>query len=189
MSHFLARLVERARGTAARVEPMIVPRFAPSPVAEIAAEVETPRPEASEQPATLEEKLLPHPAVQAQAVIEKTEPKVFLEPKKSSLPQRQEKLLVPVEKSAVESTIFVRPSRSSEPPVPAVRNEVSRRSSFTAQRAKRPRPNPLHTTKIQNIERTLLRPNESSDEPPPIVRVTIGRIDVRATPPPVPSRK
>ena len=44
MSHFLARLVERARGTAARVEPIVAPRFAPTAIVEIASEVETPPP-------------------------------------------------------------------------------------------------------------------------------------------------
>jgi hypothetical protein len=38
MTHFLARLVERARGTAPRVEPILVPRFAPAPVVEISSE-------------------------------------------------------------------------------------------------------------------------------------------------------
>ena len=42
MSHFLARLVERARGTAARVEPIVAPRFAPTAIVEIASEVEAP---------------------------------------------------------------------------------------------------------------------------------------------------
>ena len=40
MTHFLGRLVERARGTAPRVEPIIAPRFAPTPSAETATEVE-----------------------------------------------------------------------------------------------------------------------------------------------------
>jgi len=44
MSHFLARLVERARGSAARVEPLLTPRFAPTPIVEIASELEAPPP-------------------------------------------------------------------------------------------------------------------------------------------------
>ena len=41
MTHFLGRLVERARGTAPRVEPIVAPRFAPAPMAEIATAIET----------------------------------------------------------------------------------------------------------------------------------------------------
>ena len=42
MTHFLARLVERARGTAPHVEPLIAPRFASDPPMEITTEVEWP---------------------------------------------------------------------------------------------------------------------------------------------------
>jgi hypothetical protein len=84
--------------------------------------------------------------------------------------------------------VFVRSSTSADQPVPAVKNGMVRRNSFTTSRSKRPRSATPFTTTSRNLERDLLRPNESSEQPP-IVRVTIGRIDVRATLPATPSRK
>ena len=188
MSHFLTRLVERARGTAPRVEPIVAPRFAPTPIVEIASEMETSRPARSDQQPTSEEKSSPRPVAQQEAPAEKAEPKILPQSKKSSLPQQPEKLLVPMEKSAVDPTVFVRPSPSADKSVPAMKNGMVRRSSFTASRSKRPQPATSVTTRSRSFERDLLTPNESSEQPP-IVRVTIGRIDVRATPPAVPSRK
>jgi hypothetical protein len=194
MSHFLARLVERARGTAARVEPIVAPRFAPTPIVEIASEVEAQPPERRDPPErgdqhpTVEDKSSPHAVVRQKAPADKAAPTIIRESEKSSLPQQPEELLVPTEKSAVDSVVFVRPSTSADQPVPAVKNGMVRRNSFTTSRSKRPRSATPFTTTSRNLERDLLRPNESSEQPP-IVRVTIGRIDVRATLPASPSRK
>jgi hypothetical protein len=189
MSHFLARLVERARGTAARVEPLVTPWFTPPPIVEIASEVEAPSPERRDQQPTVEENSSPRAVVRQEASAKKAEPKVLGESKKSSLPQQPEKLLVPVEIKAADATVLVRPLPSTDRPVPAVENGMVRRNSFTASRSKRPRPATPVTTTSRNLERDhLLTPNEWSEQPP-IVRVTIGRIDVRATPPATPSRK
>jgi hypothetical protein len=187
MSHFLARLVERARGTAPRVEPIVAPRFAPIPIVEIASEVETPSLERSDHQRTVKEKSSPREVVQQEAPAEKPEAKILRESEKS-LPQQPEKLLVPMERSTVDSTAFVRPSPSVDRPVPAIQNGIARRNSFTASRSKRPRPAIPLTTTSRNLEGDLLTPNEFPEQAP-IVCVTIGRIDVRATPPAVPSRK
>ena len=202
MSHFLARLVERALGTAARVEPIVAPRFAPTAIVEIASEVETPRPERGDQQPTIEEKSSPRAVPDQEAPAKKAEPKILRESEKSShaatsrftpahkssLPQQPEKLLFPREKSVVNSTAIVRPSLSGDSPVPTMKNGMVRRNSFTPSRSKRPRPPTPLTTTSWNFEHDLLTPNESPGQPP-IVRVTIGRIDVRATPPAAPSRK
>jgi hypothetical protein len=79
MSHFLARLVERARGTAARVEPIVAPRFAPTAIVEIASEVETPRPERGDQQPTVEEKSSPRAVPHQEAPAKKAEPKILRE--------------------------------------------------------------------------------------------------------------
>ena len=188
MSHFLARLVERARGTAARVEPLVAPRFAPTTIVEIASEIETPRQERGDQQPTVEEKSSPRAVPHQEAPAAKGEAKILRESEKPSLPQQPEKLLVPMEKSVVNPTAIVRPSLSGDSPVPAMKNGMVRRNSFKPLRSKRPQPPTPLTTTSWNFERDLLRPNESSEQPP-IVRVTIGRIDVRATLPATPSRK
>ena len=187
MSHFLARLVERARGTAARVEPIVAPRFAPTAIVEIASEVEAPPPERGDQRPTIEEKSSPRAVPHHEASAAKGEAKILRESEKPSLPQQPEKLLIPMEKSVVNSTAIVRPSLSGDSPVPAVKNGMVR-NSFTASRSKRPRQTTPLATTSRNFEHDLLTPNESPGQPP-IVRVTIGRIDVRATPPATPSRK
>jgi hypothetical protein len=188
MSHFLARLVERARGTAARVEPIVAPRFAPTAIVEIASEVEAPPPERADQRPTVEEKSSPRAVPHHEASAAKGEAKILRGSEKPSLPQQPEKLLVPMEKSVVNSTAIVRPSLSGDSPVPEMKNGMVRRNSFKPLRSKRPQPPTPLTTTSRNLERDLLRPNESSEQPP-IVRVTIGRIDVRATLPATPSRK
>lgn len=202
MSHFLARLVERARGTVVRVEPIVAPRFAPTPIVEIASEVETPRPERGDQQPTVEEISSLRAVVQQEAPTKKAEPKTLPESDnsshaapsrftlahKASLPQRPEKLLVPVEMNAMDSMAFVRPSPSADQSVPTVKNGTVTRNSFAISRSKRPQPATPPTTTSRIFERDLLTPNGRSEQPP-IVRVTIGRIDVRATPPAVPSRK
>jgi hypothetical protein len=188
MSHFLARLVERARGTASRVEPIVAPRFAPTPIVEIASEVETPSPERADQHRTVEEKSSARAVVHQEAPTEKTEARLLREPQKPSPPQQSEKLLVPGEISAADSTVFVRPSPPPNRSVQAEKNGRVRRNSFTASRSKRRQPATPIATRSSSFERDLLTPNESPEQPP-IVRVTIGRIDVRATPGAVLSRK
>ena len=202
MSHFLARLVERERGTAARVEPLVTPRFAPTPIVEIASEVETPPPERRDQQPKVEEVSPPRAVVQQEAPAKKAEPKIlresdksshaatsrFTPAHKSSPPQQREKLLVPVEMNAMDSMAVVRPSPSADQSVPTVNNGMVRKNLFTASRLKRPQPAIPLTTRSKRFERDLLTPDESSEQPP-IVRVTIGRIDVRAMPPAAPSPK
>ena len=188
MSHFLVRLVERSRGTAPRVEPVVAPRFAPTPIVEIASEIETPRPERGDQQPTVEEKTSPRAVAQQEAPAGKAEPQIFQESQKSLPPKQPEKLLVPMEKIAVDSTAFVRPSPFADRPVQVIKNGMVRRNSFTALQSKRPRSATPLATRSGSFERDLLTPNEWPEQPP-IVRVTIGRIDVRATPPAVPSRK
>lgn len=195
MSHFLARLVERARGTAARVEPVVTPRFAPTPIVEIASEVETPRPERGAQQPTVEEKSSPRAFVQQEAPARKAEPKIIRESEKSSLPPEivapdpeSEKLLVPPKTVAADSTVVVRRPQARDRPASLVKNGAVKKVSVVPPPARRLRSATPVTTAWRNLEPDLLTPNESPSERP-IVRVTIGRIDVRATPPAVPSRK
>jgi hypothetical protein len=72
--------------------------------------------------------------------------------------------------------------------VPAAKNGTARKHSFTTSQTKRPRPAAPRARTSWSFERDLVTPNESPEQPT-IVRVTIGRIDVRATTPAVPSRK
>jgi len=188
MSHFLARMVQRVRGTAPRVEPVIAPRFAPAPIVEIASEAEIPAPERRHWQPRVEEQSSPRAVVQQEAPAKKGEPKISWESEKSLLSQQPARLLVPAKVAAVDSRAFVRPSQLDDRPVPAIRNgDVSRNSSPTS-RSKRPRSGTPLTTTFRSLERGLLTPNESPEEPR-IVRVTIGRIDVRATPSLAPARK
>ena len=188
MSHFLARLVERARGTAARVEPVITPRFAPTPIVEIASEMEAPSPQRRDQQPKVERASSPRAIIQEEAPGEKTAQQIVRELKASSVPPQREKLLVPMEESVVKSLAVVRPSPPDDRHVPLVKNGMVKRNSFATSRSKRSgRAIPLTTTS-RDLGRDLFRPNESTERPP-IVRVTIGRIDVRATPPAVPLGK
>jgi len=188
MSHFLARLVDRARGIAPRVEPLVAPRFVQTPIVEIAAEIETPPSEPRHQQSKVDEKSSPRGVVQQKAPGEEPESNIIGESQKSSLRQEPAKLLVPMKERVVEPATFVRPSPAADRSVPAVRNGVVKGNSSTTSRAKRPRPGTPLTTTFQNLERGVFVPNESPEEPP-VVRITIGRIDVRATSAAAPTRK
>ena len=178
MSHFLARLVERARGTAPCVEPVVAPRFTAAPIFEVASEVETLPPGREQQPGIANQALS----------AEKPDPKRVSEPERLPLlrdyandDHKTEKLLVPIP----EHPTVVRPSQAANRALPLGKNG---RRFLARSAAKRPRSAAPVSTTLQHLENGLVRPNESSEEPP-IIRVTIGRIDVRATPPGAPSRK
>lgn len=179
MSHFLARLVDRARGTVPCVEPLVAPRFAPAPVFEGASEVEALPPGREQQP-TIARQALSAEKPGAKRVWESEKPSVL--PENSAADREPEKLLVPM---AEHSTMLVKPARAANRAEPSGKNG---KALVPAPVAKQPRQATPLTTTSRNLERGLLAPNESSEEPP-IVRVTIGRIDVWATPIAAPSRK
>ena len=195
MSHFLARLVERAHGTAARVEPLVTPRFAPTPIVEIASEVEAPPAGRGDQHQTVEETSSPRAVVRQEASVKKAEPKILRESDKSSLPpeivapdSEPEKLLVPSKRVAADSTVVVRRPQARDRPALLVKNGAVKKELVAPPTAKWLRSATPVTTALRNVERESVRPNEWPEQRP-IVRVTIGRIDVRATPPAAPPRK
>jgi len=198
MSHFLARLVERARGTAPRVEPVVAPRFAPTPIVEIASEVEVPAPELSPETQTARETKSPGRTIVRQEI---GSPRPDETPREEGTASEPEKLLVP-QKILVpdQPKPIVRRIGPEEVAALPVVNSATPKQSVPEPRATQPGSpipakaivagivDPGHTVAGRKARRTAILPNESHNEPP-IVRVTIGRIDVRATPPAVPSRK
>ena len=96
MTHFLARLVERARGTGPRIEPIIAPRFAPAPVVEIASESEATPP--VRPPETIES---PNAEIVGQE--ENKTPGREVESAGKSIERLQETLLVPPETVSQEA--------------------------------------------------------------------------------------
>lgn len=191
MSHFLARLVERARGTAARVEPLVTPRFAPIAIIDIASEVEASPPDRRDQQPKAENVSSPRAVIQQES---QAEPKILRESDKSSpAPEivapdpKPEKLLVPT-MIATDPTVVVRRPQARDRPALLVKNSAVKKESVAARPAKRLRSGTPGTTALRNLERGAVMPNESPEQPP-IVRVTIGRIDVRATPPTAALRK
>jgi hypothetical protein len=182
MSHFLTRLVERARGTARRVEPTIAPLFAPAPLSEISKEVVVPtQPTTPEIPLATGTRPSPPPLV-SQETDSATPRKVT---QKNSIEVTRKTLLVPPEiseqspPSTIEQTEpsahkTALPRRLALPPQP-------QRRPFVRQSTREPRP-------LVSAHFPAAPAQSISD--PPIVRVTIGRIDVRAAPAPAaPTRK
>lgn len=183
MSHFLGRLVERARGTVPQVEPIIAPRFAPAPVSEIPSEVEAAAPVESREAHTARGK---GPADQESVRQEnsRTGPDKIRE-KEVNAPPEPERLLVPPEiAKPEEARPGVRRILQEDVAAPAAPDRASPRQSLPEERAGRPgSPVPATTSGFARRQREKFAPNESIEERP-IVRVTIGRIDVRATPTP-----
>jgi hypothetical protein len=193
MTHFLGRLVERARGTAPRVEPIIAPRFAPAPVsAEITTENEAVPPaglpQAMEPPAARRETGPPGAIESPRSVLVRQEKTSAEVPKEdlieSAAPAEPETLLVPL--SRPDDDRSQPPARTRESG--SLRRDVLLHVQSDAPpavlgRANHHLPSPIskpsHRAAVSAS--ALTSPNDKSAEPP-IVRVTIGRIEVRAAP-------
>jgi hypothetical protein len=194
MRHFLARLVDRARGSAPRVEPIVAPRFAPAPVAEVASEHEAP-PRAR---GARQETKAPHGSNNAvvrqgelatdgpgrkkgKAATGETEERLVEEAVEAT-PQT---LLVPLERTDGDEAL-PRPDRTrgSE----SLRSDVLPhvRSAAAPTIVRRAEP-PGRSGNLRATDRLSVSPNASAANEPPIVRVTIGRIEVRAEPAPAPA--
>jgi hypothetical protein len=182
MTHFLARLVERARGTAARVEPIIAPRFAPDPPTPIAATIEAP---SLARPGAVESLDIASPWPRVPKTETPPLPRARLGDK--PLPPRDrpdaltqmagETLLVPLP-----------PEPPDIAPSPLDREVETVRGDASAPivRPVQPHPPRLEKSGLSPFmaKTAQIWPKEQPAEPP-IVRVTIGRIEVRAAAAPV----
>jgi len=205
MKHFLARLVERARGTARRIEPIIASRFARPPPLETAIENESretlsePRPAPAEAKSVRETLSEPRSAPAEAKLVPKPDAAIRSE----SVSTSAETTDVPIE--IVRETLLVPQFQEQVPPL-VVRQTDSQRNAQSTQtnaialeKNEATKPKTLRASRVRpQIEqpraffsKTVLAslPDEPRDQAP-IVRVTIGRIDVRAAPvPPAPPRK
>ncbi|HEY2800172.1 MAG TPA: hypothetical protein VGI85_06235 [Chthoniobacterales bacterium] len=182
MTHFLTRLVERTRGGAPKVEPVIAPRFAAAPLPEIATELETAAPaphEGREKETTHSTRRPPGENDQSKA-IEKTDN--LREERPETAPQS---LLVPLAQLVEETSLRSRWPRGSESlprdVLPHVRAAVTppivRRDNHHS-RSAQAEPSPRSALAANSLDPA----NELPSNEAPIVHVTIGRIEVRATP-------
>jgi hypothetical protein len=199
MTHFLARLAERARGTALRVEPLIVSDFAPSDlsgidtVSEITTEIEAPAaatptgeskpPRATPPPR--ESKSVPPRA--GQALVQNTPqspPAETLDAGERKIEIVPEPLLIPQPPTHSQALVVGHTQ---------IEHHVLEHSSERAVLEKQPAKPKTRRLKSQTSAQQPLSPDhvafsfapEPRDQAP-IVRVTIGRIDVRAAPSPAP---
>jgi hypothetical protein len=197
MSHFLARLIERTRGTAPRVEPLITPRFAVGPITEIASEVDAPAvPIATEMAAAHVPQTTDSPVVRERSDLATSEQATPPE----EIKRDPEQLLVPppAPQKAQESVLLVRQIVSKENALPPSLNGASAEDLANRSPSKRPRSAITAASrdvprKQDGVRRTdefprpptrdVFAPGERTDQRP-IVRVTIGRIEVRAAAPP-----
>ncbi len=205
MSHFLARLVERTRGTAPRVAPLIAPRFAPGGIAEITEEgvaaAAAPPPSLTPQTDTrlVAPKKSPLEAPQPRSTHPAPNESVAPEPESASAPDPieivEETLLVPVPAATAPQSpdaagtggsgplrrdVLPHVQAPSAPPLAAHTNPPN------GSRPAQPRP----PTPPPRAKTPAIPPRPQSAAEPPIVRVTIGRIDVRAAPAPAgPARR
>lgn len=175
MTHFLARLVERTRGTGPRIEPIIAPRFAPAPVVEIASESEA-------KLATVRRTVRPPEAIESPdpVVVRQEKGETLSRENESagkSIEPLRETLLVPRETVALEAPPVVTRAETGDQPVSIPRNGAVWGAASSRSKVARPGSASPATTD-RGIERAVELPNEPRTEAP-IVRVTIGRIEVR----------
>ena len=200
MTHFLARLVERTRGEVPRVEPIVAPRFA----AAAAAGVTAPEAVNGTSPALAREaQSAPNQPIVRQPHSEFEGPTVAK--KKSDIAVPRKETTEPVVEVVPETLLIPRPEKNG----PAAPNASPRtRGSGFLRRDVLPHVQTRATESSVGASparpRTSMRqnpvapatdtgpvfpPNEPTNERP-IVRVTIGRIEVRAAPAPVaPTKK
>ena len=179
MSHFLARLVERARDTAPRVEPIIAPRFAPGPIADFTSEI---KPAAPARRETDEKETVGaprNPAGRSGEPVVKETSNGHLE---KATEAERETLLVPFQPAAGEMAPRPDWTRGSE----SLRRDVLPHVQSAAAAPVVRRAN--HHRQSGMPQPPDFSPNESQAERP-IVRVTIGRIEVRAQAAPAAPRK
>ena len=203
MTHFLGRLVERARGTASRVEPIVAQRFAAVPVAEVASgfvpptdlEIAT----AVETSPPVRRELRAREAAPDgtnETFVTREEP--WTERPKEELIERAmaaqpETLLVPVPRPDDDVAQPPAETRGSE----SLRRDVLPHvQSVAAMSVVRRANHQSRSTIARPSNRSGVSanpvpfPNESAANEPPIVRVTIGRIEVHASSAPAaPARK
>jgi hypothetical protein len=182
MKHFLARLVERARGMASRVEPIVAPRFAPGPVAEAAPGTEAAlKSNGEKMPAPPDTTSLPPLAAR------EGEPAPLRgDAAEARIEVVQETLLVPPGIPDAPAPFVIRQTKVVEHDAVSARSSAIKpvRAHWRAQA-----PAPLRSQPLRVRQPPPISPNDHPVEPP-IVRVTIGRIEVRAAPAPAaPSRK
>jgi hypothetical protein len=111
------------------------------------------------------------------------------EPREHVVEPATERLLVPLEAATTETPLVVRQEGVEESATRLTRNAVVREDSLPKSVTKRsgsPTPNTAPHRALRGIERSETWPNDQPAEPP-IVRVTIGRIEVRAAPEPAPA--
>jgi hypothetical protein len=188
MTHFLARLAERARGTVPRVEPLIASHLAPSDlsgsdtVSEITTEIE------ARAPAKLpsESKPVSRPAGPVPA--ENATQSLAAEPtsaEEGNIEIPPEPLLIP-QVPQHSQPLVVRQTQIE-------RQVVEHRSGSAAFEKQPPKPKTRRRKSHEPAQQPLPREHIAFSFAPeprvqaPIVRVTIGRIDVRAAPTPAPS--
>ena len=195
MSHYLARLVERAVGTVGRVEPIIAPLFAAAPLSEISEKPLAPaRPTSPEVPRATA-------ATPSRPATPEVPPATAATPSPPSLVRQETNSAAifnlaqqnPIE--LIPEALLVTPKQSPAPAVgqqepTAVIAALPKRSAFPAQARRRPFVRQSRHEPRSSVSAHFLAPANESTSQPPIVRVTIGRIDVRAAPAPAaPTRK
>lgn len=177
MTGFLTRLVERARGSAPRVEPLIASRFAFAGPAREPAEPETAQ---GHETRGLEVPSAHEIAVPTERFLHAdraTETGVAMA---SEIERNSASLLMPLRKADIASQ--ARGFRGDDPEMSLPREHDQRpladvARAYDAVEWTRPSTAP----RDDNSQR---RPATSQDGAAPIVRVTIGRIEVRAAAPP-----
>jgi hypothetical protein len=182
MKHFLTRLVERARGTAPLVEPIIAPRFAPAPAAEAAPEPEAvSKLNGDKMPAQPDNPSLPPLATREG---EPAPPRG--DAAEAPIEVVQETLLVPPGIPDAPAPFVIRQTKLVEHDAAPARSSAIK--SVRAYSRAQPLP-PLWPQPVKARQPPPISSNDDSAEPP-IVKVTIGRIEVRTAPAPAaPSRK
>lgn len=194
MTHFLGRLVERARGTAPRVEPVVASRFAPAAFADVSNE---------QEPAVAGHFETNNGAGETSPARSSPSRANAESPANPSLVRRENAASEPPA-ADVRKTITIAPETLLVPGAPEtrapsfVRQEEASDESDIVEPLPTPEATPASPRKTSG-EPTALLGRSSQSQPPslddsvaqaPIVRVTIGRIEVRAVAPtPAPARK
>jgi hypothetical protein len=205
MTHFLARLVDRARGTVSRVKPVITPRFAS--IRPTDAESKDELSEAQDRETTAKFVLAPAADVGDENELRKTQDGDTLASKESKPARRpgktieskqplrsakpgetrtveiiRESLLVPQVHQEMHDALITHAPLELETNAQDVRTTPTDKTREPRQQPRRATPHPSQVRPSHRLpaERKNGRAPDGVRDQAPVVRVTIGRIEVRA---------
>jgi hypothetical protein len=188
MSHFLARLVDRARGTVPRVEPIIASRFASASFPEVREPIDQRQPHSAQEGPMVAPDHVPKPLLtrrHEEVAFAGNEFRAASDAEaieRSADRRRTEEVNKPlIQNHRIHKAVT---PGSSHPRDSEIEAALEPRANLASNLRRTNRPSAESSFAPRGQQRSDASGPDNAEKKPPIVRVTIGRIEVRAGPAP-----